>query len=227
MPIRVFLISDYRLLILGIVNLLASQPERFVLAGLASSPDQADATLATAEVDVLLLDINNNPDQDLAMIEQLKQHSTAKILLMTCHEDNSLPDRMAAMGASGLVDRQTSPELLLRALEKVHEGQIWLDRAATGRIITERSGYHAQPVDPIGAQLALLTEREQKVLATLINHSGEPGKCIALRLHISESTLRNHLTNIYDKFDVSNRNGLLAYAMQTGLSTRLETWVRR
>ena len=221
LAIRIYLISDYCLLIQGIVNLLASQPERFVLVGLASSPEQVDALLARAMVDVLLLDINGKPDQAPAMIEQLKPHGTAKILLMTRHEDTSLPYRIAAMGACGLVDRHTSPELLLRALEKVHEGQIWLDRAASGRLITERASHNAQPGDPIGAQLGLLTEREQKILATLVNHSGEPGKCIAQRLHISESTLRNHLTTLYGKFDVPNRNGLLAYALQTGLSARL------
>lgn len=222
LPIRLFLISDYCLLAQGIVQLLASQPERFFLVGLAPSPAQAEAALALAAVDVLLLDINGSPDQPPALIQQVKQHCSAKILLLTRHDDSSLPYRIAAMGASGLVDRHTSPELLLRALEKVHEGQLWLDRAATGRILTARASHNAPPGDPIGAQLKLLTEREQKILATLINHSGEPGKSIAQRLHISESTLRNHLTTLYEKFDVPNRNGLLAYALQTSLSARLE-----
>jgi DNA-binding NarL/FixJ family response regulator len=54
----------------------------------------------------------------------------------------------------------------------------------------------------------------------MARHSGEPGKTIAEKLHISESTLRNHLTSIYDKLGVANRHGLLAYAYQNGFAAQ-------
>jgi len=219
--VRVFLISSNCLLLQGLVAVIASRPQRFALVGSAASPEEAGSTLVAAAAQVILLDVDDCRGQIPALIEAINAQCCARILLLTGQDDGSLPARAVALGARGVIDRLTTPELLLRALEKVHEGQLWLNRATTGRLVAGKVYLHADADDPFSAPLALLTERERKILAAVVHHGGESAKSIALKLHIGESTLRNHLTSIYQKFDVPNRNGLLTYAVEAGLIERL------
>lgn len=220
MTIGVFLISDYRLAAWGLERLLATEPLRFSPAGAAFACDPAALEAAAkAAPDLVLLDIDGDPANVLPFIGRLHEVlPRAKILLLTRLPASALQDRALLMGARGVIDKSTSPAQLLSALAKVHEGQIWLDRDATGRLFVEfsRMGKHAARA-PVEDRFASLTEREQQIVAFIAGNSGEPGKTLAAKLHISESTLRNHLTAIYEKLGVANRNGLVAYAFQNGL----------
>lgn len=225
MLIRIFLISKNCLLLEGLVAVIASRPERFALVGSAASPEDAGATLVTAAAQVILLDVDDDRGHLPVLIEEIKAQCGAKILLLTGQDDGSLPGKTAALGACGVIDRLTTPELLLRALEKVYEGQVWLSRATTGRLVAERPHQAVEADDQFNGTLALLTDRERKILAAVVHHGGEPAKVIAMKLHIGESTLRNHLTSIYQKLDVPNRNGLLTYAVEAGLTEHLANHV--
>ena len=219
MPIRVFLISNFRLLSGALAALIEAQPQCFALVGSVDSFAQARERMAGAAVDVVLLDIDSGSDTVASLVSDLHAASTAKILLLTRMQNHALEDKAILCGARGLVDRETSPETLLNALQKVHEGQVWLNREATGRIFVELSRAGGKKPAKSGLPpIATLTEREQEIVAIVARNSGKPGKTIAEKLHISESTLRNHLTSIYDKLGVANRHGLLAYAYRNGLT---------
>lgn len=219
MPIRVLLVSNFRLLSGALAALIETQPQRFALAGSAASFAQARELLAGTAVDVVLLDLDNGADA-APLITELRAASAAKILLLTRLENHDREDQAILAGARGLIDRETSAQTLLDALQKVHEGQVWLNREATGRIFVELSRAGGKPPATAGVPpLSRLTDREQEIVTLMASHSGEPGKTIAEKLHISESTLRNHLTSIYDKLGVANRHGLLAYAYQNGFAT--------
>jgi len=153
------------------------------------------------------------------MINSLKTASQAKILLLTRMENADLQDRAILAGACGVLDRGASIPLLFTAVEKVHTGQVWLDRVSTGRVFIELTRMAARrQQDGLVDKLSLLTERERKIVTVIAHNIGDPGKAIAEKLHISESTLRNHLTAIYEKLGVENRHGLVAYAYQKGLA---------
>lgn len=223
MSIRVFLISDFRLLAHGIEALLNEHAPRFISAGRAETVDGAAEAALAARADLVLLDIDTAPARVVATVTAL--HAAAPqlpVLLLTRLADSALQDQAVIAGARGVIDAGTAPELFLAALDKVVAGQIWLDRAATGRIFVEfsrhSSGAHD---DPVAARLAQLTEREQDIVICLLRHGDDAGKTLARRLNISESTLRNHLTSIYGKFGVSNRSGLLAFAFEHRLGDRL------
>ena len=222
MAIRVFVVSDHRLLLGALTNQLASPSRDFVLAGSCASLAQASEMLKTAAADILLLDMDGESDAVLPFISALHEAMSIRILLLTRHQDHALEDKAVVLGARGLIDRDTSAEQLLNALEKVHQGQVWLNREATGRVCVELARWgRDKPLDPSAAKVAQLTEREQHLVACIARSNGDPGKTIAAKLHISESTLRNHLTAIYGKLGVVNRHGLLAYAYQHGLAERL------
>lgn len=214
-PLRVFVISDFPLLLAGLVALLATQAPRLALAGSAAVTPSSLQALAAAEADIVLLDLDGDAEPSLALVRALATRGD-KVLLLTRQQERARQDRAIMLGARGLLTRDTDAAQLLTAIEKVHHGQLWLDRDATGRIFDALSRHGAMP-DAAPAVPPPLSEQEQKIVAILMANSGEPAKLIAGKLHISESTLRNHLTVIYKKFGVSNRHGLLGYVLQHGL----------
>jgi DNA-binding NarL/FixJ family response regulator len=111
-----------------------------------------------------------------------------------------------------VVHKDDTPELLIKAIKKVHEGELWLDRNSTGRLFVELSRQKA----PSAAQTALasLTEREHDVVRSLVKQPGADNKTLASSLHIGEHTLRNHLSRIYDKLGVPNRFELYIFAQR-------------
>lgn len=224
MAIRVVLLTDSQLVNWGLTKLLETAPGRFRLA---LSRPVFDATtypaVGAAVPDIILFDIDGEPAQAVARVTRLVATApAAKIILLTRLADTALQDRAVIAGARGVLDRTAAPEHILTALTKVYEGQVWLDHAATSRVFVELSRLGSGKATPAGPdKVASLTEREQQIVAFITANSGEPGKTVAAKLCISESTLRNHLTSIYEKLGVANRNGLLAYAFQTGLAERL------
>lgn len=214
-PLRVFVISDFPLLLAGLAALLATQAPLLALAGSAAVTPSPLQALAAAEADIVLLDLDGDAEPSLALVRALATRGD-KVLLLTRQQERARQDRAIMLGARGLLTRDTDAAQLLTAIEKVHHGQLWLDRDATGRIFDALSRHGAMP-DAAPAVPPPLSEQEQKIVAILMANSGEPAKLIAGKLHISESTLRNHLTVIYKKFGVSNRHGLLGYVLQHGL----------
>jgi two-component system nitrate/nitrite response regulator NarL len=122
-----------------------------------------------------------------------------------------------------VLDRHASPETFLEAIAKVHQGQLWLDRAATGRVFVALSRQEtARAADTKHDRISTLTEREKKIVSCIFENSGDSARTIAEKLHISESTLRNHLTSIYGKLGIANRFELISYAHKNGHSLTLQ-----
>ncbi len=218
-PIRVFLIDDHRTVLWGLERLIESAGPRMQVVGSAANHADALKMLGRASPDVILLDLDLGGESGLDAIAPLMSGSKAKILVLTGVRDPAAHDKAVLAGARGVVEKEASAETILTAIAKVHEGQLWLDRAATGRIFVEFSRKGApQPVDPEQAKIASLTEREREIVAVTVANAGATAKAIAEKLHIAEHTLRNHLTSIYDKLGVVNRLDLFAYAHRHGLT---------
>lgn len=216
--IRVFLIDDHRSILWGLERLIESGEPPMRVVGSAADCAGALALLGKAAPDVILLDMDLGHESGLDAIPRLIHACAAKILVLTGVRDATLHDKAVLAGARGVVGKEAPAETILTAIARVHEGQLWLDRAATGRIFVEfsRKGA-AQAADPERLKIESLTERERQIVTTTASHAGATAKIIAEQLHISEHTLRNHLTAIYDKLGVANRLELFAYAHKHGL----------
>jgi two-component system nitrate/nitrite response regulator NarL len=220
-PIRVFLIDDHRSILWGLERLIDSGKPAMTVVGTATSCAEAFKLLDEASPDLILLDIDLGDKNGVDEIPNLLARSHAKILVLTGLRDESIYDKAVLAGASGVVQKEADAETILTAIGKVHEGQLWLDRVATGRIFLEFSRESAaQAASPEKAKIAGLTDREREIVAVAASHAGANARAIAEMLHISEHTLRNHLTSIYDKLDVANRLELFAYAHKHGLDKR-------
>src|SRR4051794_9088381 len=103
-------------------------------------------------------------------------------------------------GVRGAVRTGEAPPTLLKAIDNIHEGEFWIDQAATTRMFMEMARQKAADRrDPEKSKIATLTNRERQIIAALGSDASAPAKVIAGRLRISEHTLRNHLTSIYRK----------------------------
>ena len=218
-PIRVFIIDDHRSILWGLERLIESGKPAMEVVGTATNCSEALKLIDEAAPNLILLDIGLGEESGVDAIPNLLARTRAKILVLTGIRDESLHDKAVLAGASGVVEKEAPAETILAAIEKVHEGQLWLDRVATGRIFLEMSrDSAAQSVDPERAKISSLTEREREIVSVAASHAGANAKAIAEMLFISEHTLRNHLTSIYDKLQVANRLELFAYAHKHGLA---------
>ena len=220
-PIRVLLIDDHRSILWGLERLIESGKPAMQVVGTATNCAEALKLIDEAAPNLILLDIDLGNENGINEIPNLLARSHAKILVLTGLRDESLHDKAVLAGASGVVEKEAPAETILAAIEKVHEGQLWLDRVATGRIFLEFARENAaQSVDPERVKIASLTDREREIVSIAATHAGFNAKAIAEMLYISEHTLRNHLTSIYDKLQVANRLEWFAYVHKHGLTKR-------
>src|SRR3954469_2004677 len=218
--IRVFLIDDHRTILWGLEKLIESGRPAMRLVGSATSYSAALKALDKASPDVILLDLDLGEETGLEAIPKLLAASRAKILILTGLRDESVHHSAILAGARGVVAKEARAESILAAITKVHEGEIWLDRASTGKLRVEMSRQSANRdiVHPHQKKIAALTVREREIIALSVANAGATAKTIAEKLHISEHTLRNHLTSIYDKLGLANRLELFAFAHEHQLA---------
>lgn len=220
--IRVFLVSDFELLTNALQSMLNAGREYFLLCGNAPALSIDSLPWNNETPDVLLIDPDIRQGNVIAWIRHWSERTSAKILLLGLRDEPLLAEKAMLAGARGLLNCRDSFKLLPDAIEKIHHGEVWLDHKTTGRLLSHLTARH--PEDPLGSRLGLtlpLTPREQRILTYIIKLSGDPARAIAKKLNMSESTLRNHLTSIYNKCGVANRSGLLAFAIKHGLAEQL------
>ncbi|RYF37005.1 MAG: response regulator transcription factor [Comamonadaceae bacterium] len=201
-------------------QMVASSPH-LQWVGTAPSLGEAEGDLAH-RADVLVLDFD-----DAGGIDDLVRFvatRTSRVMVLTSLRDTSALDPAVLAGLHGIVRKSDPPTSLLTAIERVHGGELWLDRSATSRMFMHIVRHKAaQREDPECARIATLTGRERQAIAALVADTSVPAKVIADRLSISSHTLRNHLTSIYRKLHVSNRLDLYAYAARTELGRQFDT----
>lgn len=208
--IRVVVVAP-AMLAWGLERMLHGAHPQFELGGSVPTLSQAQQVLQRVTPDVVILDLDGGYGTDA--VAEVAACTSARIVALTSSSDQQLLDRFVVMGVRGVVRKSDAPAVLLRAIEKVHAGELWIDRGAAGRIFLELARHHAARAgDPELLKIATLTARERQTILAVSSDSAAPGKVIARRLCISEHTLRNHLSAIYSKLGLVNRVDLYAYA---------------
>ena len=213
-PIRILLIDDHQSFVWGMVKLIESDSPNMEVIGTASDIAEALAILEREQPDVILLDIDLNGVNSLDSMPLLRNATSAMVLILTGMRDAETHERAVLAGARGVVQKEVSAEMILKAIRKVHEGEIWLDRLTTGRIFSKLLDHSANQVSPEAAKIESLTSREREIINVMVNQGHSTNKQIAAHLNMSEHTLRNHLSSIYSKLEVENRLGLVMYAVK-------------
>jgi DNA-binding NarL/FixJ family response regulator len=211
LPICILHLDHHRMVREGL-RLLIEQHSKFKVVGESGSMEQALEYAAALKPDLILLELNLDANLDLQVIPRLIGASPeSRILLLTGVADAHLHHQAIQLGAVGVVLKSEAGQVLLKAIEKVHGGEVWIDRRMMSQVLAqlhqrESGGQAAQPPQ------AALSERENEVLELI--GEGLKNTEIASRLSISEVTVRHHLTSIYRKLGVSDRLELIVFAYQ-------------
>jgi DNA-binding NarL/FixJ family response regulator len=213
-PIRILLIDDHQSFLWGIAKLIESESVNLQVMGTASDVAEALAILDREQPDVILLDIDLRGVNSLDSMPLLRKATGAVVLILTGVRDAETHERAVLAGARGVVQKEESPEIILKAIRKVYEGEIWLDRATTGRVFSKLLDHSNNQASPEATRIASLTAREREIIDVIIKQGHSTNKQIAVYLNMSEHTLRNHLSSIYSKLEVENRLELAMYAVK-------------
>ena len=209
--IKVQLIDSHPITLWGLAEFL-SPHERIEVCASSSSSAEALKIAASSKPDVIVLEPDLQDQQGLELIPALLKACKAKIIIFTGSKNASIHDQAVVKGARGVLNKTEPIENLVKAIEKIHEGELWLNRSATSRILLQIAQANS-PAELSSEQkkLASLTPKEEKVTRAIQLHSEKTLKQVSDSLHISEHTLRNHLASIYDKLGVRNRMELYVF----------------
>ena len=217
-PIRILIVDDHLVVRAGLHMLIENHPGMTVVA-MASNRAEALDLGSSAAPNLILLDLDLGGENAIEFITQLRETApNARILVLTGVRDTDAHRQAVQLGAMGIVLKEHAPDVLIKAIEKVHAGEIWLDRPTMGRMLREMSARDEKVVDPEVAKIESLTQRERDVVALIAE--GLKNKQIAQRLFISETTVTHHLSSIYSKLGVSDRLELVIYAFAHKLATK-------
>ncbi|WP_298231770.1 response regulator transcription factor [uncultured Azohydromonas sp.] len=225
--IRVLLTDDHALVLWGLRQLIDSARPRMAVIGTASSARELMEHPALRDTDLVLLDLGLPDGDPLECIRRLTA-SGLKVLVLTGNINVGQHMEAVKAGARGVVLKSHSTELLLRAIDRVHAGEVWVERALMAQLLGSITGAGAAaaampsaaeaPQDEQAQRIASLTPKERQVVQALVQHRGAKSLVVAETLAMSEHTLRNHLTVIYSKLNVHGRLELYAYALEHGLA---------
>ncbi len=216
-PIRILLVEDHLLVRTGLRLLLESDHGLQVVGEAGNRAEAFDALRLAPDVILLDLDLGSESSLDF-MSDLIGRINGSRVLVLTGMTDPEMHYRAVKLGAMGLVTKMEMAEVLIKAVRKVHEGEVWLNRTTVARMLSEMAqAGRPGPPDPDELRIASLTEREREII-TLVGE-GCKNKQIAERLFISEPTVRHYLTSIFSKLEVTDRLGLIIYAYQHGLAT--------
>lgn len=215
-PVRVLVAEGHKPFRAGLRLLIDCEPTMAVVAE-ADSYDEAIALAQSQKPDVIVLDLVVNGESGLDYIPKLRDVSPdTRILILTGITDSSIHQQAVKLGAIGVVLKNQEPGVLIKAIEKVHSGEVWIDRATIASLLDDMSRQpNTDDADPVADSIDLLTKRETEIIPLVAQ--GLKNKDIAERLCISHITVRHHVTSIYGKLGVADRFELIIFAFKHGL----------
>ena len=219
-PIRVMLVDNHQIVLWGLEKLIDGERPRMQVVAKATNGLDAIQLARQTMPDVVVLDLELTGENGSEVIPALVDELRIRVLILTGMRDPKLRETAILLGACGIVDKQEPVETILKAIDKVHRGELWLDRSTTGRIFVELARPKAaSAADPDQQKIASLTARERAIVGELLRNSGTDSRRLAEKLGMGEHTLRNHLSRIYDKLGVSNRLELYLFGQKHGLNS--------
>lgn len=212
-PIRVVVADDHPIFRNGL-RTLAEDSELLEFAGAAADGDEAIRLCQEQEPDVVLMDIRMPGTSGVEATRRIvSEQPKVGVLMLTMLEDDTSLFAALRAGARGYVLKGAAPDEIIRAVVAVAAGEALFGAAVAGRIARFlqpdlRTHNHPFPA---------LSSRERDILELLA--AGKPNSVIAETLALSDKTIRNNITNIFAKLDVTERAAAIVKAREAGLGT--------
>ena len=210
--IRVLIADDHRMFREAVRAMLDPEPD-IVVAGEAGTVGEILHLVGRVPADVLLLDLALPDGHGLDVLAALA-HEGAPIhpIVVSASTDRQDVVRAIKAGARGVVLKDSHPDRLVQAIRQVASGQLWFGHQRLADLLDSLRQPGPAPVErPIDS----LTRRERDIVAAIVQ--GASNKDISRQFGLRESTVKNHLTHIFDKLGVANRLELALFAVQHDL----------
>jgi two-component system, NarL family, response regulator DevR len=216
MKIRVALVDDHEIVRLGLMTLINDQPEMDVV-GEAGTAAEALQMVERTHPHVVLMDIRIPGEGGIEAAREItNRFADTKVVMLTSFADDELVLRAIQAGAVGYVLKQVGNDELLRAIAAAAQGEALLDPSTTARLLSRVREIERKNVEDAFRQLS---DRELDVLTEVAR--GKTNAEIGMILNLSEKTVRNYVSTILEKLDLSNRIELALYAVEHHLFDKI------
>jgi NarL family two-component system response regulator YdfI len=206
--IRVLVVDDHMVVREGLRTILETADD-LELVGEATDGAEAVRLVAELSPDVVLMDLRMPNVDGIEAIGQIKaRHPDVEVVILTTYNDDAYIVRGLRAGARGYLLKDSGRDILFDSIRAAARGESLLQPEVVDRVV-------AHLAEPGPTQAETLSGREQEVLALLAE--GAANKEIAARLHISERTVKAHVTGIFNKLGVNSRAEAVAVALRGGL----------
>lgn len=213
-PIGIVLVDDSQVVRMGLRALLGTQPDLSVLEE-AATVANAIETCARIQPLVVLLDIRLPDGNGVDACRLILQRSPeSRVLILTSVLDDTIVDEAIRAGAHGYLLKEVDGQGLVNAIRDVAAGKSILDPAVTARVLQLMKTGGASSRDA----LASLSPQEKRVLALIAE--GCTNKEVAVKLGLSEKTVKNYLSTVFEKLHVSRRAEAAVIYAQESKKTR-------
>jgi DNA-binding NarL/FixJ family response regulator len=213
------IVDDHAVIRAGL-RMLIEQDQTMTVVAMAGGPHEALGLAETERPDIIVLDLILGEEDGLDFLPDFCRASpNSRVLVLTGVQTPESHRTAIRRGAMGIVLKQQAAELLLKAIRKVHEGEVWIDRSMISSVLSEVRTEKREEPHPELNKIQGLTAREREVIALVTE--GLKNKVIGERLFISETTVTHHLSSIYSKLGVSDRLELVLYAFANKLSQQV------
>lgn len=212
MAVNILLADDHRMVREGIRCLLENVSE-FNVVGEAADGYECISLVNKTKPNIVLLDIDMPDMNGIDTLRIIKeQKMICKVIMLTRHNEIDYLMKALEIGCDGYILKESSFETLLKAIFKVYSSNKYIEPNMMPLLnanLEEKSN--------VKKKISELTKREIDVLKMIA--SGAFNKEIALTLNISERTVKNHISNIFKKIEVSDRTQAAVFAIKNGIIT--------
>ena len=209
--IKILSADDHAIVRQGLKQIL-SHNQQMEVAGEASTAKELFEKLADSRWDVLMLDISLPDQSGVEVLGRIRElYPAMPVLVLSVHDDVQYAVRMLEQGAVGYLTKESAPQELLVALNKVLNGEKYVSHALAQRLILDFSLQREKP------HHENLSKRELQVLSLIA--SGKSVKEVSVELDLSVKTVSTHRVRILKKMGMKHNAALIRYALENGLAS--------
>ena len=209
---KVLICDDQLIVCEGLEKILTSDPE-ITVVGIANDGLEALELIPRAKPDVVLMDLKMPRMNGAVTTRKIKeQYPDINVIILTTYDDDEWVFDAIRSGASGYLLKDLPPADLIKAIKETEKGRSFVDPAITHKLLTNISETNPKAEPPTNFQLS---EREVDILALITK--GYANADIAEALFLSEGTIRNYVSDLLRKLEVSDRTQAAVVAIKYGL----------
>jgi DNA-binding NarL/FixJ family response regulator len=218
--IKLLIADSYPVTRAGLRSILGSSNDIQVVGEAQDGPETIEKTMQLSP-DVVITDLRLPNSEGLSVLRSLHTRAPqAKVILFTASENKEDFIEAMKLGCCGILPKDASPAMIMKSIQKVQAGEIWLDSNTTAAVIRQFAAPADSPLAQATAnakprERAQLSQREREIIVLIAQ--GYKNKEIAEKMFITEQTVKNHLHNVFDKLGVSDRLELALYAIHNSL----------